>query len=290
MAKGQELTNLFRQGSVLTSSEPWKVAVEPFRVAPRVYFVGNAYVSAYLVDTEEGLILIDSVMFGNVYLTLESIRTLGFDPHNLKHIMLSHCHADHDGGAEAISRYTGAEIWLSAIDAEFKTFTDQVEKTSTFYNPTYTPTRFYDDAKPMRFGSVTIQTYLTPAHTPGNTSFLITSAGEDGKPLTAAMHGGPGPVSVNEAYMAKHNLTMEDLRKQFLEDGYEKLKPLHVDIELPSHPPLGDMLDRVPQDRMDYRPFVDSGAWLRFLDARIPMIAKFDPNWQKADKADKAEK
>ncbi len=281
MAKGQEVTNKFLEGARFTSRAPWNVAVNPFRAAPKIYFVGNSYVSAYLVDTEEGLILLDSVMFGNVYLTLEAIRTLGFDPRKLRHIMLSHCHADHDGGAEAIRQYTGAEIWLSEIDAEFKTYTDKEVSDPIYYSPPYVPTRFYDDSKPMQFGSDTIQTYLTPAHNPGNTSFLITSPDEDGRLLTAAMHGGPGPISVNEAYMTDHNLTMDDLRRQFMENGYEKLKLLHVDIELPSHPPLGNMLDRVPEDRTDYRPFIDPDAWLRFLDARIPKIAKFDPNWNK---------
>jgi metallo-beta-lactamase class B len=81
--------------------------------------------------------------------------------------------------------------------------------------------------------------------------------------------------------MAKHNLTMDDLRRQFMEDGYEKLRSLHVDIELPSHPPLGTILDQIPEDRMDYRPFIDPDAWVRFLDARIPKISKADPNWRK---------
>jgi metallo-beta-lactamase class B len=269
------------EGARSASAAPWKVAVKPFRAAPRVYFVGNSYVSAYLIDTEEGLILIDTVMFGSVYMTLESIRVLGFDPHNLKHIMLSHCHHDHDGGAEAIRQYTGAEIWLSEIDAEFKTYTDKEDVSPIYASPQYAPTRFYDDSKPMRFGSVTVQTYLTPAHTPGNTSFLITSPDDGGRPLTAAMHGGPGPISVNEEYMAKHHLTMDDLRKQFMEDGYEKLRNLRVDIELPSHPPLSDILGRIPEDRMDYRPLVDPDAWVRFLDARIPRICKADPNWRK---------
>jgi metallo-beta-lactamase class B len=281
MAKGQAVTDKFLDGARFASAAPWKIAVKPFRVAPKVYFVGNSYVSAYLIDTEEGLILLDTVMFGSVYMTLEAIRTLGFDPHDLKHIMLSHCHPDHDGGAEAIRQYTGAEIWLSEIDAEFKTFTDKTDAESIYVRPSYAPTRFYDDSKPMRFGSVTVQTRLTPAHTPGTTSFFITSPDDAGRPLTAAMHGGPGPISVNEAYMAKHCLTMDDLRKQFMEEGYEKLRELHVDIELPSHPPLSGILDQVPADRMDYRPMVDPGAWARFLDARIPKISKFDPNWRK---------
>ena len=281
MVKGQEVTNQFIEGARFTSTAPWKVAVQPFRVAPKVYFVGNSYVSAYLVDTEEGLILLDSVMFGNVYLTLEGIRTLGFDPRDLKHIMLSHCHHDHDGGAEAIHQYTGAEIWLSEKDAEFKTFTDKADPASSNVSPSYIATRFYDDSKPMKFGSVTIQTYWTPAHTPGNTSFFVTSPDDNGEPLTAAMHGGPGPISFNEEYMAKHGLTMDDMKKQFMEEGYEKVRSLHVDVELPSHMPLGDMLSRVPADRMDYIPYVDPEAWSRFLDARIPRIYKYDPNWRK---------
>ena len=281
MANGQAVTNQFIEGARFTSTAPWKVAAEPFRVAPRVYFVGNTYVSAYLVATEEGLILLDSVMFGNVYLTLEAIRTLGYDPRELKHIMLSHCHPDHDGGAEAIAQYTGADIWLSEIDAEFKTFTDQVPSGSVYVRPPYTPSRFYDFTRPMRFGSVTIQPYLTPAHTPGTTSFVITSPDEDGKPITAAMHGGPGPISVNEAYMTKHSLTMEDLQKQFMELGYEQLRGLHVDIELSSHPPLTRMMERVPADRNDYRPWIDPEAWGKFLDKRIPAISKADPNWRR---------
>ena len=56
---------------------PWEVAVEPFRVAPRTYYVGNAWVGAYLLETSEGLILMDSTMLPQVYLVFEGIRKLG---------------------------------------------------------------------------------------------------------------------------------------------------------------------------------------------------------------------
>ena len=58
---------------------PWKVAIEPFRVAPRVYYVGNVWVGSFLVDTEEGLAIIDTTVMEDLYLLLESIRKLGFD-------------------------------------------------------------------------------------------------------------------------------------------------------------------------------------------------------------------
>lgn len=57
---------------------PWKVAIEPFRVAPRVYYVGNVWVGSFLVDTEEGLAIIDTTVMEDLYLLLESIRKLGF--------------------------------------------------------------------------------------------------------------------------------------------------------------------------------------------------------------------
>jgi metallo-beta-lactamase class B len=61
---------------------PWEVAVEPFRVAPHVYYVGNRWVAACLNDTGEGLILIDATMHHQVYLVFEGIRKLGFNPNS----------------------------------------------------------------------------------------------------------------------------------------------------------------------------------------------------------------
>ena len=42
-----------------TGDAPWKVAVTPFRVMDQIYYSGNVWVGAYLIDTGEGLILLD---------------------------------------------------------------------------------------------------------------------------------------------------------------------------------------------------------------------------------------
>ena len=73
---------------------PWKVAIEPFRVAPRVYYVGNIWVGSFLVDTEEGLAIIDTTVMEDLYLLLESIRKLGFNPMDIRKIFLTHAHMD----------------------------------------------------------------------------------------------------------------------------------------------------------------------------------------------------
>ena len=99
---------------------PWEVDIEPFRVAPHIYYVGNLFVGSFLIETSEGLALIDSTMFETTYLLLEAIRKLGFDPKDIKKILLSHAHMDHDGGARCLKELTGAKIYLAKEDDEWK--------------------------------------------------------------------------------------------------------------------------------------------------------------------------
>lgn len=79
--------------------EPWTLAQKPFKVIENVYFVGNTWVSVYLIDTPEGLILIDCAYEENLYLLIDSIRGLGFDPKDIRHLLISHGHFDHCGAA-----------------------------------------------------------------------------------------------------------------------------------------------------------------------------------------------
>ena len=70
--------------------EPWTLAQKPFKVIENVYFVGNTWVSVYLIDTPEGLILIDCAYEENLYLLIDSIRGLGFDPKDIRHLLISY--------------------------------------------------------------------------------------------------------------------------------------------------------------------------------------------------------
>ena len=76
---------------------PWLCDVAPFRIADNLYYVGNSDVSCHLVDTGEGLLLLDTSYSSAAYLLLESIRSLGFDPKDVKWILHSHGHIDHFG-------------------------------------------------------------------------------------------------------------------------------------------------------------------------------------------------
>lgn len=268
----EAITKGFQNMAYLTAHEPWAVQVIPFRVGPRAYYVGNKWVGAYLIDCKDGLILIDTMTSETVYLLFEAIRTLGFDPHDIKHILLSHCHCDHVYGARMLQEYSGASVWLSQIDHEFIDHPANKEMDDIFRVVPYRVDYFYDDEKPIRLGDVTVRTRLTPGHTPGTTTFFVDMPDENGNILTMAMHGGVGTLTFSPDYIEKYGLD-ETLGKRFLDDC-EDMKKIHVDITAPSHPAHFDLFERCPEDRNDYRPFVCEEDWEKFLETRIQFTKK----------------
>lgn len=271
----EAVSNRFDEFVNQSANAPWKLWVDPFRVAPNIYYVGNEWVGIFLVDYKEGLILIDSGVYENVYLTLEAVRKLGFDPYKINHIMLTHCHSDHAFGAPALSALTGAAIWLSREDAAFRDSHANEAMNLGFRSIPYEVNRFYGSPAAMEFGPVTIRTFLTPGHTPGTTSFFITSTGEDGRPLTAAIHGGVGPMTMKTSFLDKYGLPRE-LRRTFI-DTAQRLKQFHVDITLPSHPSHGNRFwEKRGKNHMDYSNFVAPEEWSAFLDLRAKFIQELD--------------
>lgn len=252
---------------------PWNLYRKPFRAAPQVFYVGNTWVGSYLIDTvTDGLILIDAACYENFYLIIQSILELGYDPFQIKHILLSHCHADHAGGATALAKMTGAKIWLSKEDEAFKDSECNLNMGDDFYQPPFDVDCFYDDNTPIKLGNVTITTKLTPGHTPGTTSFFIQVPDEDGNMLTAAMHGGVGVNTLNDEFIAKWGLDPA-LRDRFIADC-EAMKAIHVDITLPSHPAHGDMMKNLSDDLMNYKTMVVPSEWPAFLEVRKQFALK----------------
>ena len=180
-----------------TRDTPWETAIVPFRVAPRIYFVGNRFVGSFLVDTSEGLALIDTTLFETTYMLLASIRHLGFDPMNIKKLLLTHSHMDHDGGARVLHELTGADIYLDKADDEWRKRPEADMSAEGFKIIPYTVDHYYDDNTPIVMGDVTIRTRLSAGHTPGCTSFFVDMPDENGNKINWAMHGGVGLNTMN---------------------------------------------------------------------------------------------
>jgi metallo-beta-lactamase class B len=71
--------------------------VAPFQVFDNLYFVGVRWVSSWLIRSNQGLILIDTLYGPFADLLVENIRALGFDPRDIRQVIGTHAHYDHMG-------------------------------------------------------------------------------------------------------------------------------------------------------------------------------------------------
>lgn len=250
---------------------PWESYVEPFPLAPKVWYVsGNDWVSAYLIDTNDGLILIDVAMHENVYLLLENIRLLGYKPTDVKKILISHAHIDHMGAAKSLKELTGAEIYLGKRDEEFLLSKWNLvggTEENCYTIGKFTPDKFYSDDILISQGNICIKTISTPGHTPGCTSFIFDVKDKNGNIYTCGMHGGVGLNTMSKQYFEESKLPIS-LRDEFI-NSFNILKRYKVDICLPSHTNQVNILDKRDKITEDFNPYIDSSIWHDFLEKRL---------------------
>jgi glyoxylase-like metal-dependent hydrolase (beta-lactamase superfamily II) len=86
------------------------------RVIDGVHVVPMGSSNAYLIESIDGLTLIDAGFPHKEALVFEAIRGLGHSPDRLKHLVFTHGHPDHIGSAAAIVRETGARTYMHPLD------------------------------------------------------------------------------------------------------------------------------------------------------------------------------
>ena len=101
------------------SLHPWEGYMEPFRLWGNIYFVGTKPASTHIIDTGEGLIMIDPGYQHSLYLVLENMRKLGLDPMDIKYIVHTHGHIDHCGATRALVEMTGAKTFIGEPDKDY---------------------------------------------------------------------------------------------------------------------------------------------------------------------------
>src|SRR5271170_5895590 len=90
----------------------WTTPIAPFRIAGNIYYVGSRDLASYLIVTPAGDILINSSLESSVPLIRHSVEQLGFRFQDIKILLISHAHWDHDAGSAAIQQQTGARYMV----------------------------------------------------------------------------------------------------------------------------------------------------------------------------------
>lgn len=251
---------------------PWEGYVKPFRIYGNLYFVGTVPASTHLIDTGEGLIMIDSGYPQSLYLVLAGMQDLGFSYHDVKYIVHSHGHYDHLGATKALVALTNAKTFLGAPDATYANGTEDLtwaKELGADYYEAFEPDVLLHDGDTITLGHTVIECVATPGHTPGTMSFFF-NAIDNGVKKTCAMFGGFGFNSMESSFLDLKGLS-HDCRKDFLA-SLAKVRDRHVDIALGNHVGNNDTVGKSLRMTPEYNPFVDDTAWGKMLDAHKKMF------------------
>ncbi|WP_372783878.1 subclass B3 metallo-beta-lactamase [Phenylobacterium sp.] len=166
------------------TADPAHDPFPPFKIGEGLYYVGASDYSSYLIVTKAGLIVIDGGDAPTGHQVVGNIRTLGFDPANIKILLNTHEHFDHAAGLAEIKRAApGAKFYASAADGAIVAAGgrgDPFLKGERFYYEPVEPDVTLKDGQTVSLGGWTLTAHITPGHTPGCTTwtFPVTVAGK----------------------------------------------------------------------------------------------------------------
>lgn len=161
----------------------WVQPQKPFRIYGNTYYVGSHGLSAILITSPEGLVLIDGTLPENAPMIESNIRALGFRVRDIKLILNSHAHDDHAGAIAALARDSGAQVAASAKSANMMERggddpDDPQHGMAPFY-PKVSKIRIVANRETLHVGSLALHMHAMPGHTPGSTGWTWRSCEEN---------------------------------------------------------------------------------------------------------------
>jgi metallo-beta-lactamase class B len=162
-------------------SPPYK-SIKPIKLFDNLYFVGTTTVGAFIVDSGDGLVMLDTgIGDADIAIMVEDMKKLGLDPSKIKLIFISHEHFDHYGGVQYLKKNIcpDAKVAMSLVGWNLLQ-TVPLEWAYIGTRPQAVDIYLIDGMK-IKIGSVIFQIVATPGHSPGCLSFIfpVTDNGEN---------------------------------------------------------------------------------------------------------------
>lgn len=162
----------------------WLTPIEPLQISDHVWQIGTANITALLVKTEQGAVLIDGGMPQTAAMLLANMKKLGVAPGDLRFILHSHAHADHAGPLAAVKLATGAQLISNAESAALleRGGSKDIHFGDDIVFPPARADRLLQDCEVVKLGGMSFTVSFTPGHTPGSMTWWWTDT-RKGQPL-----------------------------------------------------------------------------------------------------------
>lgn len=252
----------------------WTRAAEAFHLIGPVHYVGTEDLGVFLVTSPKGHVLVDGALGESAPLVERSIRSLGFDPKDIKVLVTTQAHCDHVGSMAHFKRISGAQVAVMEGDVEVlrsggRTDFLYGEKAArpvpeAWFEPV-TADRTLKDGEKVTVGDVTLTARRTPGHTPGSTTWLLDIV-EDGRALTVAF---AASTSINPGAKLVGSPSYPGIADDFAHT-FQVLESLSPDVPLGSHAGFFEVWNKRALQKSGARtnPFIDPGAFRAHVAAR----------------------
>ena len=234
----------------------WTTPVKPFRIADNLYYVGSRDLASYLVTTPQGDILINSNLTSSPPQIRHEVEQLGLHWSDIKILLISHAHSDHDAGSAEILRETHAKYMV--MDGDVPVVESGGAKDFAYgpkpqYPPAHVDRVLHDNDK-VTLGGVTLTAHKTAGHTRGCTTWTLRVhvPGEPASQLRNAVIVGSWNVNPGFRLVASHGkpASYPGIEQDYVHT-FAVLNALPCDIFLGAHGEYFDMLAKLARMPME---------------------------------------
>src|SRR5204862_3567868 len=201
----------------------------PYKVFDNLYWLGTRQHSSWALTTNGGIIVIDTNFSWAIEPEIvEGLTKLGLNPRDIKYVIISHAHGDHDQGAALLQSRYGAKVVMGGADWDATlqrpaNAAGGVPKRETTVGP---------EGMKLTLGETTVDIIATPGHTPGTLSYVF-PVQDQGKTVMVAYSGGTltGAFGTNGAKWDEYIDSQKKIAKAAADAGASVILSNHSEYD-----------------------------------------------------------
>lgn len=259
------------------SCDEWNTPQAPFNVYGNTWYVGTAGLSALLVTSPQGHVLLDGALPQSAPQIRKNIESLGFRIEDVKLILNSHAHFDHSGGIAALQRASGAVVAASPSSARGLELGENV-KDDPQYDPASTEhvakvakVKVVRDGETLKVGPLRLTAHFTPGHTPGSTAWTWQSC--DKGACRNIVYADSLTAVSTDGFHYTGDATHPDITASF-RASIAKVAGLPCDVIVSTHPSFTETFEKLAARTPANNTFVTPGGCKAYAQAALRNFEK----------------